>query len=93
VIDKLVAIAYLLIYGSLPSSPQLKVWKEEVMHHAVIHADAEQFFRSFRYDAHPMAILTSAFAYLGSYYSEANPSLQGLASAPTIMIWNLFGLV
>ena len=30
-----------------------------------------------RYDAHPMAILTSAFAYLGSYYAEANPSLQG----------------
>lgn len=30
-----------------------------------------------RYDAHPMAILTSAFAYLGSYYGEANPSLQG----------------
>lgn len=30
-----------------------------------------------RYDAHPMAILTSALAYLGSYYSEANPSLQG----------------
>ena len=29
------------------------------------------------YDAHPMAVLTSAFAYLGSYYSEANPSLQG----------------
>lgn len=29
------------------------------------------------YDAHPMAMMTSAFAYLGSYYSEANPSLQG----------------
>ncbi|KIK62985.1 hypothetical protein GYMLUDRAFT_41286 [Collybiopsis luxurians FD-317 M1] len=69
--------AYLLIYGSLPSASQLKVWEKEVMHHAVVHADAEQFFRSFRYDAHPMAILTSAFAYLGSYYSEANPSLQG----------------
>ncbi|KAJ3994255.1 peroxysomal citrate synthase [Lentinula boryana] len=69
--------AYLLIYGSLPSSSQLKVWESEVMHHSVVHADAEQFFRSFRYDAHPMAILTSAFAYLGSYYSEANPSLQG----------------
>jgi len=36
------------------------------------------------YDAHPMAILTSAFAYLGSYYSEANPSLQGTGlSLPT----------
>lgn len=30
-----------------------------------------------RYDAHPMSMLTSAFAMLGSFYSEANPSLQG----------------
>ncbi|KAF8206334.1 peroxysomal citrate synthase [Mycena galopus ATCC 62051] len=69
--------AYLLIYGSLPTKSQFQAWQDEVMHHSVIHADAEQFFRSFRYDAHPMAILTSALAYLGSYYSEANPSLQG----------------
>ncbi|KII85036.1 hypothetical protein PLICRDRAFT_116779 [Plicaturopsis crispa FD-325 SS-3] len=69
--------AYLLIYGSLPTREQYKVFEGEVLHHSVVHADAENFFRSFRYDAHPMAILTSAFAYLGSYYSEANPSLQG----------------
>ncbi|KAI0058161.1 peroxysomal citrate synthase [Artomyces pyxidatus] len=69
--------AYLLIYGALPSAPQLKMFESEVLHHSMVHADAEDFFRSFRYDAHPMAILTSAFAYLGSYYSEANPSLQG----------------
>ncbi|KAF4613617.1 hypothetical protein D9613_007744 [Agrocybe pediades] len=69
--------AYLLIYGSLPSANQLKVFEAEVLHHGVIHSDAELFCRSFRYDAHPMAILTSAFAYLGSYYGEANPSLQG----------------
>ncbi|RDB26016.1 Citrate synthase [Hypsizygus marmoreus] len=69
--------AYLLIYGALPSTSQFQIFQEEVMHHGVTHADAEQFCRSFRYDAHPMAILTSAFAYLGSYYSEANPSLQG----------------
>jgi citrate synthase len=42
-----------------------------------MHADTQTFFRSFRYDAHPMSMLTSAFAMLGSYYSEANPSLQG----------------
>lgn len=69
--------AYLLIYGSLPTKDQFRVFETEVLHHSIIHADAEEFFRSFRYDAHPMAILTSAFAYLGSYYSEANPSLQG----------------
>ncbi|KIL67521.1 hypothetical protein M378DRAFT_185596 [Amanita muscaria Koide BX008] len=69
--------AYLLIYGSLPSGEQSRTFEQEVLNHGVMHADAAQFFRSFRYDAHPMAILTSAFAYLGSYYSEANPSLQG----------------
>lgn len=70
--------AYLLIYGSLPTRPQLAHFEREVLNHGVMHADASEFFRSFRYDAHPMAILTSAFAYLGSYYSEANPSLQGI---------------
>lgn len=69
--------AYLLIYGQLPSKEQAVTWEREVLHHGVLHSDAEQFFRSFRYDAHPMAMLTSAFAYLGSYYAEANPSLQG----------------
>lgn len=32
---------------------------------------------TFRYDAHPMAIMTSGFAALGSFHAEANPSLQG----------------
>ncbi|KAJ7593258.1 peroxysomal citrate synthase [Mycena floridula] len=69
--------AYLLIYGALPTAAQYSVFHSEVMHHSVVHAEASQFFRSFRYDAHPMSILSSAFSYLGSYYAEANPSLQG----------------
>ncbi|KAL5525964.1 hypothetical protein ACEPAG_7302 [Sanghuangporus baumii] len=69
--------AYLLIYGNLPTKEQYHVFEGEVMHHSIAHQDAEGLFRAFRYDAHPMSILTSAFAYLGSMYSEANPSLQG----------------
>jgi len=69
--------AYLLMYGSLPSASQYAHFEREIMNHGVTHSDAAQFFRSFRYDAHPMSMLTSAFAMLGSYYSEANPSLQG----------------
>ncbi|OBZ72531.1 Citrate synthase [Grifola frondosa] len=69
--------AYLLIYGSLPTKEQFQFFKGEIMRHGVAHADSEGFFRSFRYDAHPMSMLTSAFAMLGSYYGEANPSLQG----------------
>ncbi|KAL5526755.1 hypothetical protein ACEPAF_8480 [Sanghuangporus sanghuang] len=69
--------AYLLIYGNLPTKEQYHVFEGEVMHHSIAHQDTEGLFRAFRYDAHPMSILTSAFAYLGSMYSEANPSLQG----------------
>ncbi|KAI0078741.1 peroxysomal citrate synthase [Panus rudis PR-1116 ss-1] len=69
--------AYLLIYGSLPTRSQYAHFEKEILRHGVLHSDAEGFFRSFRYDAHPMSMLTSAFAMLGSYYSEANPSLQG----------------
>jgi len=69
--------AYLLIYGNLPTRPQFSTFQKEVMHHSIMHHDSEELFSSFRYDSHPMAILTSAFAALGSYYAEANPSLAG----------------
>lgn len=72
-------VAYLLIYGDLPAKKQLEHFEHEIMHHSVVHADAETLFRSFRYNAHPMSILSSAFSALGSFYEEANPSLQGQA--------------
>ncbi|QRV89916.1 citrate synthase [Ceratobasidium sp. AG-Ba] len=72
-------VAYLLIYGSLPSRPRYASFESEVLHHSMTHVDVAGLFRAFRYDAHPMSILTSAFAALGSYYAEANPSLQGMS--------------
>lgn len=73
--------AYLLIYGALPTRAQFAFFEDQVLRHGVMHADAQSFFRSFRYDAHPMSMLTSAFAMLGSYYPEANPSLQGSSAS------------
>jgi len=40
--------AYLLIYGTLPGEKQLRMFENEVMSHTFVHADAENFFRSFR---------------------------------------------
>jgi citrate synthase len=40
--------AYLLIWGSLPTKEQFKVFETEVMRHVVVHSDAQDFFRSFR---------------------------------------------
>jgi citrate synthase len=42
-------IAYLLLYGALPTKNQFAVFEKEVLHHGAVHSDAEQFFRSFRY--------------------------------------------
>lgn len=69
--------AFLLLYGELPTALQLANWQDEVMHHTYIHSDIEGMFKSFRYDSHPMSMLTSAFATLGAFAPEANPSLRG----------------
>lgn len=69
--------AYLLIYGELPTQAQFSSWQDDVMHHTYIHSDIEGIFKSFRYDSHPMSMMTSAFATLGAFAPEANPSLQG----------------
>ncbi|KAM0206831.1 hypothetical protein ACHAPA_005468 [Fusarium lateritium] len=69
--------AYLLIYGELPTKSQYDNWHGEVMHHTYIHTDIENMFKSFRYDSHPMSMLTAAFATLGAFAPEANPSLAG----------------
>jgi len=63
-------VAYLLIYGELPTQKRYDTFEREIMHHTVVHHDAENLFRAFRYNAHPMSILTSAFAALGSFYEE-----------------------
>ncbi|KAI0481370.1 peroxysomal citrate synthase [Xylariaceae sp. FL0804] len=69
--------AFLLIYGELPTPSQCRSWQDEVMHHTYIHTDIEGIFKSFRYDSHPMSMLTSSFATLGAFAPEANPSLRG----------------
>ena len=52
--------AYLLIYGELPSARQYRTFESEVMNHTTVHRDMESMVSSFRFDAHPMAILTSS---------------------------------
>ncbi|KIH91039.1 citrate synthase [Sporothrix brasiliensis 5110] len=69
--------AFLLIYGELPTAAQYSGWRDEVMHHTYVHTDIEGMLKSFRYDSHPMSMLTATFASLGAFAPEANPSLQG----------------
>jgi citrate synthase len=70
-------VSYLLLYGELPTKSQYDLFSGEVMHHSFLHRDTENLMSTFRYDSHPMAMLTAGFAALGAYAAEANPSLQG----------------
>merc|ERR1719471_2078795 len=70
-------VAYLLIYGSLPTKTQYKFWESRIMKHTYIHGDVAEMMKSFRYDAHPMGMLITALSALGTVHPEANPALSG----------------
>ena len=50
-------VAFLLVYGELPTQPQLERWIFDITHHTFVHEDIKQFLQGFRYDAHPMGML------------------------------------
>jgi citrate synthase len=64
-------VAYLLLYGELPTADELALWNCEVMHHAFLHENVKKFIDGFHYDAHPMGILMSTVAALSTFYPEA----------------------
>jgi len=70
-------VSYLLMYGELPTVEQLKYFEDRVMKHTFIHEDLADMLKSFRYDAHPMGMLATMFAAMGTQHPEANPALQG----------------
>jgi citrate synthase len=64
-------VAYLLLFGELPTAPQLKEWVNEITHHTMIHESTKKFMEGFRYDAHPMAMFVSTVAALSGVYPDS----------------------
>ena len=64
-------VAYLLLFGELPTESQLKDWVSEITHHTMIHESTKKFMEGFRYDAHPMAMFVSTVAALSGVYPES----------------------
>src|ERR1035438_2569094 len=75
-------VAYLILFGELPTAPQLKEWVAEITHHTMLHETTKKFLEGFRYDAHPMGMLTSTVAALSTVYPESrhvlDPEVRGL---------------
>ena len=70
--------AFLLLYGELPSAPQLEHFCARVyQHQAALHTDIIDLLHTIRHDAHSMTSIVSALAALSALHPEANPALAG----------------
>ncbi len=66
-----VEVAYLLIYGELPTADQLHTFRMTLRRHTLLHEDMRLFYDGFPRDAHPMAILSSVCGAMSTFYQDA----------------------
>lgn len=62
---------YLLYYGELPTPVQRKKFVYDITHHTMIHEQMVLFFRGFRRDAHPMAVMVAMVGALSAFYHDS----------------------
>ncbi len=91
-------VAYLLIFGELPSKEQFSVFQSSIARHTLIHEDMKKFFDGFPSRSHPMGQLSALVGALSAFYPESlnvNATedeenltiIKLLAKMPTIVSW------
>jgi citrate synthase len=88
-------VCYLLLYGELPSKAQMKDFEERVTRHTMVHEQMHYFYRGFRRDAHPMAIVCGVVGAMAAFYHDSTDindaeqreiaSIRMIAKIPTIV--------
>src|SRR5438552_10361465 len=64
-------VSYLLLYGELPTPAQKKQFLYDITHHTMVHEQLSTFYRGFRRDAHPMAVLCGVTGALSAFYHDS----------------------
>jgi len=87
-------VCYLLLYGELPKAAALEEFENIVTYHTMIHEQMMYFFRGFRRDAHPMAVMTGVVGAMSAFYHDSTDitdehqreiaSFRLIAKMPTI---------
>ena len=62
---------YLLYYGELPNAKQRKIFETAITRHTMVHEQMALFFRGFRRDAHPMAVMVAVVGALSAFYHDS----------------------
>lgn len=63
-------VAYLLLFGELPTKEQYDQWEYDILHHTFVHENIKEFMNAFRYDAHPMGMFISTVSAMSTFYPE-----------------------
>jgi citrate synthase len=94
-----IEVAYLLIYGKLPTQTELDAFSNSITKHTLVHEDMKQFFEAYPAKAHPMGVLSSMVCSLSTFYPESldpnrSPEAKDLtihrllAKLPTLAAWS-----
>ena len=79
-----IEVCYLLLHGELPSAEELKSFDTTIRYHTMLHDQFDQFFRGFRRDAHPMAVMVGTVGALSAFYHDStdinDPKARTIAS-------------
>jgi citrate synthase len=63
-------VCYLLLHGELPSPAEKAEFDDIITHHTMVHEQLRYFYRGFRRDAHPMAIMCGVVGALSAFYPD-----------------------
>ena len=79
-----IEVAYLMLYGDLPTQEQLRHFEDIIVHHSMLNETLKGFFRGFYHDAHPMAIMVGVVGSLSAFYHDStdisNPRHREIAA-------------
>eukprot|EP01084_Bolivina_argentea_P002548 4711_1 len=64
-------LSFLLLYGELPTKEDLKYHVDQINSHTMVHEKMIEFYKGFRYNAHPMAIMCAVVGALSSFYHDS----------------------
>ena len=64
-------VCYLLLYGELPTPDQKKKFEHDITYHTMLNEQLTYFFRGFRRDAHPMAVMCGVVGALSAFYHDS----------------------
>lgn len=63
-------VAFLLMFGELPTEEQFRAFEDQIHQHNLLHEQVISFYRGFRRDAHPMAIMVGVVGALSAFYHD-----------------------